>query len=439
MAGERPRVVILGGGFAGLYAARELRRAPVRVTVLDRRNHHLFQPLLYQVATAGLNASEIAMPIRSILRRQKNAEVLLGDATAIDVPNKKVILSDGEVPYDYLVVATGVTHSYFGHNEWAEHAPGLKTLEDALEVRRRVFLAFEAAERETDPARRREWLTFVIVGAGPTGVELAGTLAEISRHSLVKEFRHINPKDARIILVEGVARVLPPYPEELSKSAARQLSSLGVELRTNARVTGIDTHGVQLEQAAGSEPRPASTERIAARTTLWAAGVQASPLAKSLGVPLDRAGRVIVHEDLTIPGRDDVFVIGDLAAVKQTNGQPVPGVAPAAIQEGKHTAKNIQRAVAGEPRLPFRYRDKGSLATIGRARAVADFGKLKLSGFLAWLAWLLIHIFFLIGFRNRVLVTMQWAWSYFTYQRGARLITGAVEPLLSDKPEKPGD
>lgn len=419
MTDKIPHVVILGGGFGGLYAARALRRAPVQITLIDKQNHHLFQPLLYQVATAGLNTSDIAAPIRKILRRQKNVRVLLAEATAIDVPQKKVILSDGEISYDYLILATGATHSYFGNDAWEEYAPGLKTLEDAIEIRRRVFVAYEAAERETDPERVKEWLTFVIVGAGPTGVELAGALAEIARHALPKDFRNIDPTSARIILLEGLPRVLPPYPEKLSASAEEQLRDLGVEVRTGARVTHIDATGVYLGE-----------ERIGTRTVLWGAGVKASPLGKSLGVPLDRAGRVKVQKDLTIPGRDDVFVIGDLAYFEQ-DGKQLPGVAPAAIQEGRHAARNILHALKKEPYEPFRYVDKGSLATIGRARGVADFGKVKLSGFLAWLAWLLIHLFFLIGFRNRFLVLFQWAWSYFTYDRGARLITGRVGPLLA--------
>ena len=413
---ESPHVVIVGGGFGGLWAARALRKAPVRITLVDRRNHHLFQPLLYQVATAALNPSDIAAPIRSILRNQTNALVLLAEATAIDVPGKRVILDGGALAYDHLILATGATHSYFGHDEWAAHAPGLKTLEDAIGIRRRVFMAYEAAEREDDPARRREWLTFVVIGAGPTGVEMAGSLAEIARHSMPDDFRRIDPRQARVILLEGMDRVLPPYPPVLSEKARRQLERIGVEVRTGARVTGIDASGVTI-----------GDERIATHTVVWAAGVEASPLARSLGVPLDRAGRVKVRADLTIPDRDDVVVIGDLAAFEQ-DGKLVPGVSPAAMQEGEHAARNIERVLRGEPRLPFRYWDKGSFATIGRGAAVGEIlQKLRLSGFLAWLAWLVIHIFFLIGFRNRVFVLMHWAYSYITYRRGARLITGYID------------
>ena len=423
-----PHVLVVGGGFGGLWAARALRRAPVRITLLDRRNHHLFQPLLYQVATAALNPSDIAAPIRGILRHQKNVTVLLGEATAVDVQGKRVILPEGDIAYDYLILATGATHSYFGRDDWAAHAPGLKTIEDALEVRRRVFLAYEAAEREPNEEKRRAWMTFVIIGAGPTGVEMAGALSEIARHSLGDEFRRIDPQRARVVLVEGMDRVLPPYPEALSAQARRQLERLGVEVRTGARVSAIDAMGVQV-----------GDERIAARTVVWAAGVQASPLAKSLGVPLDRAGRVKVEKDLAIPGRDDVFVVGDLAAFEQ-DGRLVPGVSPAAMQEGEHTARNIVRMVRGEAREPFHYWDKGSFATIGRGAAVGEIlGRLRLSGFIAWAAWLAIHIFFLIGFRNRMFVMMHWAYSYLTYRRGARLITGSAAIPPDGPPAAVGD
>ena len=414
-----PHIVIIGGGFAGLYTARGLKDVEARITLVDRHNYHLFQPLLYQVATAALNPSDIAAPIRGILRRQKNTNVILGDVTAVDVESKRVLLTDGELSYDFLVIATGATHSYFGHGEWETNAPGLKTIDDALEIRRRVLTAFEAAERETDPETQVAWLTFVIVGAGPTGAELAGALSEIARQTMVRDFRNIKPESARVILIEGKERVLPTYPPSLSEKARKQLVALGVEVITNAVVTAVDEHEVRIGERA-----------IPTRTVLWGAGVQASPLARSLGVPLDRAGRVLVNADLTIPGHKDVFVLGDLAAVKQYDGSFVPGVAPAAIQEGQHTALNLERAVAGQPLRAFKYKDKGSLATIGRAAAVADFGKIKLSGFLAWFAWLAIHIFFLIGFRNRFLVITQWAWAYLTYQRGARLITGEVRKVL---------
>ena len=417
MSASRPEVVIVGGGFGGLYAARALRGTSAHVTIVDRRNHHLFQPLLYQVATAALNPADIAAPIRSVFRGAGNVSVVLAEAVGVDLAAKKLLLADGELPYDYLILATGAAHSYFGHEEWAAFAPGLKSIEDALEIRRRVLLAYEMAER--DPEHRREWLTFVIIGGGPTGVELAGALAEISRQALSREFQHIDPSHARIILVEGMPRVLPPYPDGLSQKARTQLERLGVDVWTGARVTGIDAVGVTLGH-----------ERILARTVLWAAGVAASPLAKSLGVPLDRAGRVRVEPTLAVPGRNDVFVVGDLATLEQ-DGKPVPGVAPAAIQMGRHAARNILRAIAGLPAEAFRYRDKGSFATIGRGKAVGELaGGLKLSGFPAWVAWLAIHIFFLIGFRNRVLVLFQWAYSYVTFRRGARLITGAPPPRL---------
>ena len=409
----RPRIVIIGGGFGGLYTARGLKHVAADITLVDRHNYHLFQPLLYQVATAALNPSDIAAPIRGIVRGQKNVSVLLGEAIAIDTERKRVTLADGELAYDFLVVATGATHSYFNHPEWERFAPGLKSIDDALEIRRRVLFAFETAERETDPAKQAAWLTFVVIGAGPTGVELAGALSEIARQTMIRDFRNIHPESARVILLEGKERVLPTYPPDLSEKARKQLVHLGVEVMTGAVVTNVGDAEVMIGEIA-----------IPTRTILWGAGVQASPLAKSLGVPLDRAGRVLVEPDLTIPGHRDVFVIGDLAAVKQHDGTLVPGVAPAAIQEGQHTARNLERAVEGQPLRAFRYHDKGSLATIGRAAAVADFGRLHFGGFFAWMAWLVIHIFFLIGFRNRFLVITQWAWAYLTYQRGARLITG---------------
>ncbi|HEX7149865.1 MAG TPA: NAD(P)/FAD-dependent oxidoreductase [Thermoanaerobaculia bacterium] len=420
MSQQLPHVVIIGGGFAGLYTARNLRHVDCRITVVDRRNYHLFQPLLYQVATAALNPADIAAPIRAILRHQKNADVILGEVTAIDPKMRRVQLTDGELSYDFLVLATGATHSYFNHPEWERDAPGLKTIEDALNIRRRVLLAFEAAEREPDPKKKAEWLTFVVIGAGPTGAELAGALSEIARQTMVRDFRHIKPESARVILLEGKDRVLPPYPPDLSQKAQEQLERLGVEVITNAIVTNVTEHEVRIGERV-----------IPTHTVLWAAGVQANPLGRSLGVPVDRAGRVIVEPDLTIPGYKNVFVLGDLASAKMPNGEPVPGVAPAAIQAGQHTALNLERAVAGQPLRPFRYRDKGSLATIGRAAAVADFGgNKKMSGFPAWMAWLIIHVFFLIGFRNRFLVITQWAWAYFTRQRGARLITGDVDRVI---------
>ena len=412
-----PHVVIVGGGFAGLSAARALRRAPVEITLVDRHNHHVFQPLLYQVATAGLSSPDIAAPLRQILRRQRNAAVILARATGVDVAGRRLLLEDGAVPYDFLILAAGATHSYFGHDEWQASAPGLKTLQDAIDVRRRILLAFEEAERETDDARRDAWLTFVVIGGGPTGVEMAGTLAEIARHTLRGEFRRIDPARAQIILVEGTDRVLPPYPPDLSASARRQLESLGVRVRTGAMVTGVDRLGVTL-----------GAETIAARTVVWAAGVAASPLGRSLGVPVDRVGRVKVDRDLTVPGEERVFVVGDLAAFEQ-GGRLVPGVAPAANQMGRHAALNVRRALEERPYQPFRYRDKGSLATIGRRAGVAILGGVKLSGAPAWLAWLSIHIFFLIGFRNRIVVMLDWAVAYLTYQRHARLLLGPLPPL----------
>jgi NADH dehydrogenase len=409
MVEARPRVVILGGGFGGLAAARVLGRHDVRVTVVDRRNHHVFQPLLYQVATSGLSAPDIAAPIRHILRRP-NTEVLLAEARGVDLARRTVVLEDGEIAYDALIVATGATHSYFGHADWEEHAPGLKTLEDALEIRRRVLLAYEKAERETDEAARRQWLTFVVIGAGPTGVEMAGTLAEIARLTLRKDFRRIDPASARVVLVEAADRVLPPYPPDLSVKARRQLERLGVEVRLGAAVTAVERDGVEL-----------GAERIAARTIVWAAGVAASPLGRALSPQVDRAGRVPVAPDLTLAGHPEVSLVGDIVSLQQ-DGKPVPGVAPAAMQMGRHAAENVLRTLRGEPRRAFRYADKGSLATIGRKSGVADFGRLHMSGLLAWLAWLLIHVFFLIGFRNRLVVMSDWAWAYFTHQRFARLI-----------------
>jgi NADH dehydrogenase len=406
------QVVIVGGGFAGLYAAKALRKVPVRVTLVDRRNHHLFQPLLYQVATAALNPSDIAVPLRAIFRRQKNVFVVLADVERIDPATRRVVLTDGEIRYDHLILATGATHSYFGNDAWAPYAPGLKSLEDALEIRKRVLLAYERAEREPDPVKRKALLTFVIVGAGPTGVELAGSIAEISRHAMSHEFRTFNPAESRVVLLEGATRVLPPFPEELSEKAKVQLTKLGVEVLVNRRATAIDGEGIWM-----------GTERLQARTVIWAAGVAASPLAKSLGVPLDKSGRVIVQPDLSIPGHPEIQVVGDLASLPN-----VPGVAPAAIQMGRHAAANIKRALAGEPTLPFHYKDPGVIATIGRGAAVAAFPKSRWSGAIAWWLWLAIHIFKLIGFRNRLLVLFQWAWAYVTYRRGVRLITGETKP-----------
>jgi NADH dehydrogenase len=418
-----PHVVIIGGGFGGMFAARVLADQPVRVTLLDRRNHHLFQPLLYQVATAGLNPSDIAYPIRSIFRGSPNITTLMAEVKSIDPVAKRIQLVDGAMAYDYLIVATGATHSYFGHNDWAKDAPGLKTIEDALDIRRRVLLAFEAAEREADPERRKAWLTFVCVGAGATGVEMAGALSEVADHVLKRDFRHLSKGSARVLLVEAGPRVLSAFPEGLSATAKKDLEKMGVEVVLGKSVTAIDSEGINLGE-----------ERIAARTVLWTAGVEASPLGKTLGVPTDRAGRVRVSADLSIPGAPHTFVIGDLAAATFDGGKPVPGVAPAAMQGGTHAATTILRLARGEKSEDFNYWDKGNLATIGRSRAVADLGGGRhLSGFIAWVAWLVIHIFYLIGFRNRALVLTEWFWNYLTFERGARLITGSTIPDLRVK------
>jgi NADH:ubiquinone reductase (H+-translocating) len=413
MTAQQPRVAIIGAGFGGLRAARKLAHSPVRVTLIDRRNHHVFQPLLYQVATAGLSPGEIAAPIRWIVRGQQNIEVLLGEVQDFDLAKRLVKMPDLDIPYDYLIVAAGATHSYFGHPEWEPFAPGLKTIEDAIEIRRRVLLAFELAEKEGAGAEPMLPLNFVIVGGGPTGVELAGTLAEVSHHVLAHEFRMIDPKRARIILLEGGPRILPAYAEDLSRSAEKQLQNLGVEVRTSTRVTKVEPAAVWM-----------GNTKLPAGVILWAAGVATSPLGRKLGVPVDRAGRVLVDSDLSIPGHPEVFVIGDLAAFKDDKGKLLPGVAPVALQEGSAAARNIERDLHAQARKPFHYFDKGNLATIGRNAAVAQFAGIHLSGFLAWLAWLFVHIFFLIGFRNRIIVLFQWAWSYLTYERGARLITG---------------
>ena len=426
----KPHVVIVGGGFGGLYAAKRLRRAAVRVTVVDRRNHHLFQPLLYQVAMAGLSPGDVAYPIRSILRRQENTRVVLAKVTAVDLAKRTVRIEDAEpLRYDHLIFAAGVGHSYFGHEEWESAAPGLKSLEDALEIRRRVLLAFERAEQETDDAERAALMTFVVVGAGPTGVELAGALADISRTVLVSDFRSIDPREARVVLIEGGPRVLPPFPERLSQKAEASLRRLGVSVLCGQPVTKVDARGVSLGE-----------EHIEARTVLWAAGVAASPLSRTLGLPLDRAGRVLVEPDLSIPGHPEAFVVGDLASLRdERSGEPVPGLAPAAMQEGRHAADMVLRRLAGKPTEPFRYFDKGKLATIGRAAAVADFGIVQLSGFVAWLLWIVVHIAFLIGFRNRAVVLFEWAWAYFASQRGARLITGDLGRLPSPAHDRGAD
>jgi NADH:ubiquinone reductase (H+-translocating) len=412
-------VLIIGGGFGGLYAAFTLSRRPVQVTVLDRRNHHLFQPLLYQVATAALSPGNIAQPIRHILRGSPNTRVLLGEASAVDLAARRVVLADGDaLDYDCLILATGASHAYFGHDEWRPLAPGLKDIDDALEIRRRMLLAFETAEREEDPARRQALLTFVIVGGGPTGVELAGVLGEIARDVLVHDFRAIDPRHARIVLLEAGPRLLAGFDPSLSAAAARELAVRGVEVRPTTAVTRIAPGLVE-----------AGDLRIAAETVVWAAGVTASPLARTLGVPLDRIGRVIVEPDLSVPGHPEAFVIGDVAAFRHdpaTGGAPLPGLAPVAIQMGRHAAKTILDAARGVPSRPFRYRDRGIMATIGRGAAVAQSGRLRLTGFVAWIAWVLIHVLLLIGFRNRLVVMIEWAWAYVTFNRGVRLITGTA-------------
>ncbi|RKH50078.1 NAD(P)/FAD-dependent oxidoreductase [Corallococcus llansteffanensis] len=418
---SRRHVVIVGAGFGGLEAAKALGRArDVRVTVVDRYNHHLFQPLLYQVATAVLNPADISAPIRSVLKA-RNTQVLLAEAKSVDPRRKVLVIDGGEIPYDSLVVATGATHSYFKHPEWAQVAPGLKTLEDAVRIRERVLTAFEAAERESDPARQREWMTFVIIGAGPTGVELAGALAYMTRHSLPKDFRRIDTRQARVLLLEALPRVLTAYPEELSQDAKRDLEKLHVEVRTGAMVTGIDAEGVTVGE-----------ERIPTRTVMWGAGVAASPLVRSLDVPLDRAGRVMVTPQLTVPGHDDVYVIGDVAAATQPNGKPVPGIAPAAMQMGRHVAKTVRDRLVQKPLRPFRYHDKGSFAVIGRGYAVGMlFDKWRMSGRSAWLVWAGVHIAYLIGFRNRLSVMLNWGYTFFTKGgRDMRLITGKVAPRM---------
>jgi NADH:quinone reductase (non-electrogenic) len=412
-AGQRPRVVIIGGGFGGLNAARALKDAAVDITIIDRRNHHVFQPLLYQVATASLSPADIAQPIRTILRRQDNVtSVLLANVTSIDLDAQVVVLDSERIGFDYLVIATGARHTYFGHDEWESLAPGLKSLEDALEIRRRILLAFEEAERTDDEDARHRLMTFVVVGGGPTGTELAGALGEISRQTLAREYDRIDPTWARIYLFEAGPRILSTFPEKLSNKAVTYLNALGVQVRASTPVTEVSSAGVV-----------AGGKRIPAGTVLWAAGVLASPLARTLNVPLDRAGRVIVNPDLTIPSHSNVFVAGDLAALNGADGRQLPGVAQVAIQQGKQAADNIERSMRGEALVDFAYNDKGNMATIGRNKAVADIRGRQLGGFVAWVAWLCIHIYFLIGFRNRLGVMINWAWSYVTFNRGARLIT----------------
>src|SRR5213595_1700789 len=409
---EKPHVVIVGAGFGGLQAAKKLARKNVLITVIDRTNYHLFQPLLYQVATAALSPADIAAPVRAILSRCRNAEVILAEVQSVNVDAKKVKTVDMEIDYDYLILATGARHSYFGHDAWEKLAPGLKSLEDAIELRRRILMAFEYAEKITDEEARRAAMNFVVIGGGPTGVEMAGAIAEISRHTLAKDFRHIDPSQARIILIEGEPRLLAAYPEDLSASAKKQLMDLGVEVRTSSRATNLSEAGVQV-----------NGEFIPCRVKIWAAGNNASFVGKTLGAPVDRVGRVLVNDDLTIPGHPEIQVIGDLANFSHQTGQPLPGVSPVAMQQGRHAARNILAMIEGRKAQRFRYWDKGSMATIGRNKAVADLNLLHLSGLAAWLAWLFVHIIFLVGFRNRLAVLFQWAWAYFTFNKGARLIT----------------
>jgi NADH:quinone reductase (non-electrogenic) len=409
---KKPQVVIVGAGFGGLEAAKKLACKDVGVTVIDRTNHHLFQPLLYQVATAALSPANIAAPVRSILSNCRNVDVILAEVQSVDVDAKKVKTTEREIDYDYLILATGARHSYFGHDEWEKIAPGLKSLEDAVELRRRILMAFEFAEKTPDEAARRAAMNFVIVGGGPTGVEMAGAIAEISRYTLARDFRHINPSEARVILIENEPRLLAAYPEDLSERARKQLVELGVEVRTGARATNLSEAGVQVDG-----------EFIPCRVKIWAAGNTASSVGKTLGVPVDRADRVIVNEDQTIPGHPEVQVIGDLANFRHQTGQPLPGVSPVAMQQGRHAARNVLAMIKGDKPRRFRYWDKGSMATIGRNKAVADLKFLHLSGVPAWLAWLFVHIIFLVGFRNRLLVLLQWAWAYLTFDKGSRLIT----------------
>jgi len=418
---RRPCVVIIGAGFGGLTAAKALGRAPVDLTVVDQQNYHLFQPLLYQVATAGLSPADIASPIRQILGAQPNTTVMLGAVSAVDAVRKEVIVDGRHIPFDKLVIATGARHAYFGHDEWEKYAPGLKRIDDATYLRGRILLAFEKAENETDEAERRRLMNFVIVGAGPTGVEMAGAIAELARTALAKDFRRIDPSAARVILIEAGPRVLPAFQPSLAAAAMRELQRLGVEVRLGHAVTAVDADGVSVDG-----------ERIEARTIIWAAGVMASPAGDWLGAKTDRAGRVMVGADLTIPGRPDIFVIGDAARVADASGAPLPGVAPVAKQEGAYVARRILAELEGKAAPPFRYRDYGSLATVGRKFAVVEMGRLRLAGFVAWLIWCVAHIYYLIGFRNRLSVMLNWAWNYVTFQRGTRLITGAAGEPAAD-------
>jgi len=428
---DRKHVVIVGGGFGGLNAAMSLKNAPVRVTLVDRTNHHLFQPLLYQVATAGLSPADIAVPIRSVLSKQKNTRVLLAEAQGIDLEGKRLLLDKGEIKYDYLILAVGATHNYFGHDDWGTHALGLKTLDEALSIRERMLLAFEAAERATDPEIRKKLLTFVVIGGGPTGVEMAGAFAELARHVLARDFRAIDPSATRVVLVEAGSRILTAFPESLGTKAEEQLRTLGVEVRKGEPVAHIDESGVAFKDGT----------RLPASVIVWGAGIRGTPFAKKLGVDVDRAGRVVVGTDCAIAGHPEVFAIGDMAAMRDAAGVDVPGVSPAAIQQGHYVAAMIRADLANKPRKPFTYLDKGTMATVGRRRAIAKINKIELSGMIAWLAWMAVHVLFLIGFHNRLVVMFNWAWQYITWKRGARLIThvNRVEQrfLLDAAPEGP--
>ncbi|HZP83981.1 MAG TPA: NAD(P)/FAD-dependent oxidoreductase [Chthonomonadaceae bacterium] len=424
-----PHVVIVGGGFGGLLAARGLRNAPVRVTIIDRNNYHLFQPLLYQVATAGLSPADIAAPIRNVVGRQRNTSVIMAEVVGVDTEAQRVLLPDRSVPYDYLILATGARYNYFGHPEWEALAPGLKSITDAISIREKILLAFESAEMERDPDKQRALMTFILVGAGPTGVEMAGAIAELAHRALARDFRHIDPTSARILLLEAGPRILTAFPEDLAEKAKQALERMGVEVRTNAAVEKVDETGVVV-----------GGKHIPSHTVLWTAGVIASPAGTWLGAETDRAGRVKVQADLSVPGHPNIFVIGDTALALQ-DGKPLPGVAPVAMQQGRYVADLITRRIQGRPEQPFHYHDKGNVATVGRSFAIVDLSRVKLSGFLAWVLWMAIHIFYLIGFRNRLLVMLEWAWAYFTFQRGARLITwqtpSAEAETMSPPEERP--
>ena len=423
-----PQVVVIGGGFAGMEAVKSLKGEAVDVTLIDRSNHHLFQPLLYQVATAGLTPANIARPLREIFAHQANTEVLLSEVRRIDVEKKQVITEDLVVPYDFLILACGARHSYFGHDEWEKFAPGLKNLADAIEIRKRLLLAFEVAEKAVEQSERDAAMTFIIVGGGPTGVEMAGAISEIARHTMTREFRRINSARAKVIVIEGAPHILGAYPADLAANGKRQLEDIGVEVHEGVQVTKVTAEGVEIKGG----------QFIPARTVIWAAGNQASPLGKTLGVPIDKAGRVVVNEDLTIPGHPEVQVIGDMANFSHQTGKPLPGVSPPAMQEGRHAARSILETLAGGKPMPFHYWDKGSMATIGRNKAVADLNFIHFGGFLAWIMWAGVHVFYLVGFRNRFVVMAEWAWNYFSFYRGSRLITGTQDGQDALRHAQPG-